>query len=264
MSAGRLFYNDRLVDLSATATASSEASEYPVENVFTNNYSQVWRSDAADSSGETIVFDFGLSVDVNDIAIGNTNIRSTATVKIQGNNANSWGAPTIDETIDVTSMDGTRRCIYHNFDGSGLRYWRLVVIDDGNPDGFIEIGKVMLGDAVTLSDNYDATFTRRRLRNNVIHRTEYNQAFVYNRDYGAAFALSWTNCQEETRDQIRALELALNGNGRPFFFVLDPTDPAEAFWVRMEGDIEEGRVSFDVFVIRMNLIEEMPGQIVPR
>lgn len=264
MSAGKFLYEDLINDRAATIAPSSEASEYPASNLATNNYSEVWRSDAADSSGENIVFDFGSSTDINDIGIGNINIRSTATVKIQGNNADSWGSPIVDETIDVSSMDGNRRCLYHSFNGSGLRYWRLVIIDDGNPDGFIEVGKVMLGTAVELADNYDATFSRRRIRNNVIHRTEYNQAFVYNRDYGAMFNLSWTNCQETTRDQIRDLELALNGNGRPFFFVLDPTDPAEAFWVRMEGDIEEGRVSFDVFVIRMNLIEEMPGQIVPR
>lgn len=261
----KLFYTNLIDTTPGTLTPSSEATEYPVENLFDNNYAVVWRSTAAGASAETIVCDFGSAKSIACVALGNINFRSTATVKIQGHTADSWGTPDVDETIVVTHLDGYVRSLYHDLASTySKRYWRISVLDNGNPDGFIEIGEWFLGVSITLDDNYAAGNTKRLIRNNVKQITEFNQKFVYTRDWGWQFDLPWVNAQETTKEQLVAANQYLQGDATPFFLVLNDISPAEVYYVRMEGEVVENQVLLNVHSITLQFTEEMPGLIVPR
>lgn len=263
----RLFYTNKIKSTPATLTALSEATSYPVENLYDDNYASVWRSTAADSTTQTIVADFGSAVAISACALGNVNIRSTATVKIQGHTADSWGTPDVDETIVVTGLTSTayRRNLYHAFNSASKRYWRLTILDNGNTDGFIEIGEWFLGVPIELDQNYDGSNIRRLIRNNIQHQTEYGQNFVYTRDWGWMLDWSFTNATETLRDQLRLLAQSTFGQGLPFFLVPDPSaTPAEALYVRMLNELEEQRVNHDVYSMKMQFMEEMPGLVTPR
>lgn len=261
----KLFYTNLIKNTPATLTPLTEATDYDADNLFSDNYSEVWRSTAAGASAQTIVADFGAAVSISACALGNVNIRSSATVKIQGHTSDSWGTPDVDETINVSALDGYRRNLYHDLASSySKRYWRLSVTDNGNPDGFIEIGEWFLGVPITLTDNFAANNTRELVRGNVELRTEYNQAYVFARDYNWMFDLSWENCEVATRNQLRLLNYTLQGNATPFFLVLDPTVPAEAYYVRMQANLQENRVFYNRYNLRAQFLEETPGLIVPR
>lgn len=263
----RLFYTNKLKTTPATLTPSSEATEYPASNLITDNYAEVWHSTEAGASALTIVADFGAAVTIDAVALGNINIRSTATVKIQGHTADSWGTPDVDETIDCSKLTATdfRRNLYHELASSASkRYWRISITDNGNPDGFIEVGEWYLGEFIELVDNFDSSNSRDLVRNNAKLRTEYEQAFVYDRDWGWMLEFTWSNVQEATRDQLRLLHQTVKGDAIPFFFVIDPTDPAEALFVRCASPLREGRIHYDAYNLSLALEEERPGLIVPK
>lgn len=139
----RILWDDAVA--TATLTASTEASNLPVENVQDSRLSQPWRTSAL--SDQTILIDAGSGNTINPdmVAVAGHNLTDGCTLKIQGNATDSWGSPTVDET--VTHRDDV---IVHFFTGSALRYWRLYIDDDSNGDGYIQLGRVMLGAALDM------------------------------------------------------------------------------------------------------------------
>lgn len=272
MGANKLLYENKLNNgnFAVTPSASDENSTYPLTNCYVNNYADVYRSNNAGASDIELLFDFGADVTLNAIGLGNVNFQSTATVKIQGHTADSWGAPDIDQTIDASDLDGYRRCLYYDLDSSASkRYWRLVISDDGNPDGFIEIGEIFLGEAVELTDSYDKNIRQRLMQNHTQMETEYSQLYTYTKDQIWAFDLSWTNCQQSTVDQLLALTRYVEGSAKPFFWVLDANpgeadNPAEAYFVRIQNVFEQSRINFNRFNLKMLFMEEAPGIALPR
>lgn len=131
----------------ATLTPNSENINYPATNILDSRLSRVFRTVAATTTA-TIVFDAGAAITVDSIAIANHNISSgVTTFKIQGNATDAWGGPSVDETLTWAAGIVTKR-----FTGGSYRYWRIHIIDAGNTDTYIELGRVFLADMFTTPD----------------------------------------------------------------------------------------------------------------
>lgn len=74
------------------------------------------------------------------------NISSAAVVKIQGHTANSWGGP----DVSITMTRGANGIYYALAGFSTKKWWRFLITDPTNSDGFIQIGRAWLGDTVTI------------------------------------------------------------------------------------------------------------------
>ncbi len=120
----------------ANVSANSNNINYPVSNLLDSRLTRIYKSD--DSTSVSIVFDAGSAVTVDNISIANHNISSgVTTLKWQGNASNAWSSPSVDETLTWGA-----RIINKAFAGGVYRYWRLEIVDIGNVDGFISIGRV--------------------------------------------------------------------------------------------------------------------------
>ena len=73
---------------------------------------------------------------MDSFAIVEHNLTSGATIKIQGNATDAWGGPTIDETVTWR-----KDIIVHYFTSTALRFWRIIISDAANTDGYIEVGR---------------------------------------------------------------------------------------------------------------------------
>jgi hypothetical protein len=126
---------------SATLTASSAQTGFTEINLQDTRASRVYRS-ADGTTSINIVFDFGSAVDFNTIAIANHNITtSETTFKLEYNSSDSWGVPA--GSTNISAADST---IFHTFSSVTYRYARLVIDDDDISDGYIEIGRVSIGE----------------------------------------------------------------------------------------------------------------------
>jgi hypothetical protein len=102
------------------------------------------------STGEWIKWDMGISSNPTALIItGPRNsplkIVPSATIKLQGNETDTWDAPSFEQTLtyddaNIVLMDP------EGLHTEGLRYWRLEITDLSNPLGYVEIGKLFLGE----------------------------------------------------------------------------------------------------------------------
>lgn len=127
---------ENIVD-DATLSTVSEDPNYPVEAIQDTRVSRVYKSLA--DNAQAIVF-ANASSSASYLFILGHNFTNAATITIQGNNTDAWGAPSFSES--VTWREGT---IYHAFNEATYNYWRLYVDDAANPDGKLEIGRVFMG-----------------------------------------------------------------------------------------------------------------------
>jgi len=260
-----VFYENQIRELAAVITPSEESPIYPATNLVLNNCCLTFRSLTANATPVRLVIDMGAAVACDAIAMANINIRDTATVTIEANATDSWGAPTYSQTISLADYLGDPNDFQYNFAATKtFRYWRLSITDNGNPDGFIEIGELFIGTPIALTDIHDSGIPVTISPNNIEHRTEYGQAYVYERSQVKTWELNWSNVQTETRDELKAFFNAIASNARPLFLTMAGEDANQTYFCRIVSPLESSRISFDVYVIRLRFQEEAKGLILPR
>jgi hypothetical protein len=145
----RILY-DPQSDLSTTTiSAESKKSNSLVEtNVVDNRIGKPWRTNNT-VTGVWIKFDQGASgFGPNDaVGIFGHNLTSAAVVTVEANATDSWGSPTFTEVLGIQLDDDglvfTR--IVEFITATTLRFWRITIEDGLNGDGYIQIGRIMLG-----------------------------------------------------------------------------------------------------------------------
>ena len=267
--ANRWIHTNKLISVQATLVADDQETLYPSSNLNSQNYAQPWRT--TDVSGaHDVVNDFGTAQTIGAIFLGNVNLTSSATVKIQGHTADSWGTPDIDETVTVSALgtDPAHRNLYHTLADSGpKRYWRIEITDAGNTDGYYEIGEWFLGEPVSLpaGQAFQTEKAEEFIRNNIRHETEWMNVYSFQRAERRILRNLMFMPQSETnKDEFIKLEQAVKGAHLPFVFVPDATaSPPEAFFVRMDGDMEIAQTQPILWEVTMTLNEEAAGRIIP-
>ena len=125
-----------------TYTALTEHVDYPLTNLIDPRLSRVYHSLSDDDQYILIA---GTDIKADAIAILNHNISSGATIRIQGNDADVWGAPTFNQLLTWAEY-----ILFQEFTSGEYDYWRLFVDDPANPDGYIKIGRLYLGEVLEM------------------------------------------------------------------------------------------------------------------
>lgn len=139
----RILY-ENLIDAlsSASIIASSADASFPATWVQDERLAKAWRTTSA--SGQTIVFDLGSAHDIDSVAVIEHNVSSSATITLEGNSSNSWpGATSQSVTYNAGMM-------MKFFTASSYRYWRVSIDDPTNTDGYISVGRIWLGEYLTV------------------------------------------------------------------------------------------------------------------
>ncbi|MBW2619285.1 MAG: hypothetical protein JRC92_10465 [Deltaproteobacteria bacterium] len=112
----------------ATASTDSEDASYPFANLFDLNHNTAWRSVDLDV---WLKADLKSAQQVTSTALLDHNLTSGATITLEANSTDSWVSPAYSQVLTwteghlVLSLDQT------------YRWWRLVIDDPTNPDGFL-------------------------------------------------------------------------------------------------------------------------------
>lgn len=149
-------------------TATNQASgDFGPDNVNTDVIEQVFRSSGV---SVTLTCDTGLAqgTPIDTIAILGHNLTRSATIQVQGSQDGTFSPP--DVTFDFTEVTPDRAFYIAPTAPTAAaqqnRYWRFVINDTPNPDGYIEIGVIVFGEANVFSfgENYN-----NRLRQGFTH-----------------------------------------------------------------------------------------------
>lgn len=154
----RIAYNFDTWDAS-TPTASSEySSDLAVANILSDHIGKVWRS-ADTVLTANIVFNLGSAVNITVFSLFNFNFTSGATLTLEGNASDSWGAPSYSQTLTIpTDADGNviKRIVF--FLNETYQYWRLVIDDSASTESYLELGRALGGTyyepSRTMSEGY--------------------------------------------------------------------------------------------------------------
>lgn len=216
------------------------------------------------NSSESILFDMGLVTNPKSfILVGPRNeplkISPSATIKLQANNADSWGTPSFE--ITLTYADNA---IYHvNEAGIGdaaYRYWRILVVDQ-NPLGYIEVGAFFLGNYFNPTrGRVQFPLSVSTIDNSDIIVSEGGQTYSDIKQTTASYQVRWFGLQkadiEEFEDQFQAY-----GANKPFFVVMDSdsvyssTRSRRVLFAKIVGDPSWELISPDNFGLNINLVE---------
>ena len=119
--------------------------DFSVYNLNTDIVEQIWRSAQGTTTGIQLDMDAETSsIFMDTFAILNHNISRAATVNLLGSNDPTFSTFGKQLTLQMTN-DINRYHVEEYLPQEGFRYWRLLIDDSTNPDGFIQIGTIVLG-----------------------------------------------------------------------------------------------------------------------
>jgi len=145
-------YNN-YIDSAAISGGSWNAS-YPLANIKSRFLTKVARSALA-TSGTQFDMDLGAAKIVKVFGLINTNVSASgATYRLIGANDNGFSSLLYDSgTLSASAQ--TPDLIVRVSTGIIARYWRLIIADTANAAGYIQIGRVFIGNGFTANDNFD-------------------------------------------------------------------------------------------------------------
>lgn len=221
------------------------------------------------STGEWIEFDFGVStLPTSFILIGPRNrpirITPSATIKLQANETRVWDTGVVNTEIDL-DYDSTAISSI-NEDGlatEALRYWRLLIEDFSNPEGYVEIGALYLGNFFEgTRGKVQFPFEAEYLDNSRTSFSEGGQTFSDIREKSESFSIEWFGLTITEKENIDDLWDSL-GLSTPFFMQFDSSlafSSTQSKMIRYVKFAEPPRydlVSAGVFRCNMRLREEL-------
>lgn len=230
----RLFWNN-LID-TATVTASSEADDYPIENIQHIWKKRVWRSTAAFS--EVIDITLESDDDARVLIIYNHNLELGAEVRIKGNTVDNEATAVLDEEVTVTENK-----IIHYFSGGVQNYdywWLTIDYPSGVSGDYFEIGRIFLGDYYEFDYQY-STLKQGFIDPSPKVYSDDLQLAADRRDSHKWFLFTWSvgAINETALDNLYAMFQEI-GQSVPFFIEYDSniTAPDSLYYVEASEDWE--------------------------
>lgn len=135
----RLFYTNLIDDSDVVISETSEVSTLPSSNVAHELRGKVWRTGTSVAL-EAVVFDLGSAQAVTAcIILDHTITSGDSLIRIQGNTADSWGAPAFSQTITYAAdiMSAV-------FASQSYRYWRFTFTKSAAGESR-DVGRIFLG-----------------------------------------------------------------------------------------------------------------------
>lgn len=218
----------------ATLSSSSESPDWPLSFLKNQIPSLFHKTIGKDS--EWWKWDLGEAKDISIFIFWNHNFTDNASIRLQANSVDSWTSPPLDEELDWMEL----KIIKKFSSPKSYRFWRLLVQDSTNPDGYLQAGWAFLG-------SFFSTYYRPEKRSwrlidpskvlvsDAGQESAVVKPKIYNRTYSFT-ALPGSD--------IKRLETIFGvlGNTEGFFIIDNDDDLESTFYVRLITDF-----SFETF-----------------
>jgi len=229
----RIAYDNFIDDIESTDfTVATVDINYPITNVQVQRLSTQYRSIGATS--QSIIVDLGTAQKITAAGILGHNISTSATITVSANSTDSWPGATSQ------TLTGNEGIILKYFAETEYRYWRFDIDDSTNMDGYIAIGRLWLGDYITISPSSLLDFKVTKKRSDSVSYGKMRQKF-------ASIGVGWRKFDFEFPPTEHAMIATINtlfdvvGNHSSFIFCNFDTDRSyilvEPCYCSFTGDI---------------------------
>ncbi len=166
------------------------------------------------------------------------NLGANGTITLQGNATDAWSTPSVSQAFSPNA-DGDLAVAWLAAQQT-LRYWRLVIDDTRNPEGFSEMGVVYVGPFVQPTVAYAVGWTKSSEPLSEISVTPSGAHWVNSRPQRPTWSpMGWAEVPEATRAALMgAFDLVPVGTN--FFFAFDASgSPTKVEYVWLRGSARE-------------------------
>jgi hypothetical protein len=169
-----------------------------------------------------IKFDLAAAKDVGIAILHYFNIDTTnGAVQLQGNATDVWTAPSLDD-----AMAGTDIWVKWYSADESYRYWRFVINDTQNSNGFVYLGIPYLGEFYTPDPGLAARFAEEYEELSEVGFADSGAPFQHEKLRARKYRLVWPGMSTTEKNYMKNAAAFLR-LGRPFFFFLDPQNDTD-------------------------------------
>lgn len=216
------FFYDNVIDASGVdLTVSSEDTTLVGANVTHPFRTKVWRTGTT-LTNESLIFDLQSAQSVTSCFILNHTIGASDTVKIQGNDTDSWGGPTVDEVI--THNTGTMSAV---FTGGSHRYWRLLITKNAASTA-VDVGRVWLSAWSSIAAPAQTGYSEGLTDISETSRAVAGQTYSYAKDSFRTYAIGHNVLSETDYSTVKTVA-DNNGTHTPLFIQVLTTSPMDEY-----------------------------------
>ncbi len=139
-------------------------------------------------------------------AILNHNLSADATIKIQGNDFDSWNGPPLD-----TTMAWREDTIVTYMSSASYPFWRFYIVNQNVDDGYFEVGRFMLGEYLQMDPSSLVEFPEKHPRNDRQAFSKSNQLYA---DQGSGWRELKYKFEHSTDAMKQKIETMWDLNGK--------------------------------------------------
>jgi len=142
----------------ATDTASGD---FDPNNLNTDIVEQVWRSNGSTSNVLECDTEVPQGVAIDTFAILNHNLTTSATITVEGSDSPTFASIEQSFAMEVETINSYY--IAPTFPTLQSRYWRILINDATNPNGYLQIGTIVFGTSIIFQGECFTDNVRRKL-----------------------------------------------------------------------------------------------------
>ena len=202
----------------ATITSSSEAGTLIDDNVIDNFIARKWR--ATGDAAEWVKFELTEAKKVTMVAIFGHNITGDAIVTLEASSDNDWEGEGDPEYSSEMTRD--EFCIIKFLDET-YKWWRITIADGANPDTYIEIGRICMGEFIEPTIN--VTHEVQKKLNDPSYKQESagQQKYAIEKTVYRVFDVFFSGIGRAQQDELVTMFRAVK-TIEPLVLALDPTN----------------------------------------
>lgn len=181
----------------------------------------------------------------------NSNISSSAIITLAGNSTDSWASPATTQTL----VGNSTLAIKYFSATQTYRWWRFLISDVTNANGYISVGIPYVGSYTQPSPGFATPFTEEFVELSMVGIADQGASFQEDKNRAKSYDLRWPGLSNNERDKIKSAADHLKV-GRPFFFSFDPQNtPSDTIYCRMTEGITVSHVPPSYWQIGMSIME---------
>lgn len=232
---------ENLIDLAGCAiSATSEETTLPAENVAHVLRTLVWR--ATGDASETITFDLGQGYTVDSVALISHNFTSAATITYQSSNVSDFSVLVTNQAL--TWREGI---IFGFVTSANVRYHRFTIADAANPDTYVEIGRIFIGEHYSPEKNFHLDYTTGKIDLSAVTEAEEGNYFSDEKSKRRKINLGWKSPISINLTEREKFEAFWEHVGRTKDFILfldHENKPSWAYYGRIRTDVQFRNVRY--------------------
>ena len=145
MPAAARFMWRNLINEISSVTMTATTSPVPVVNVAHHALGKAWRT--AGVTSESVTINLGTTTEaVKSVLVAGHNLTTSGTVEVLHSTDNVAFTSLGVRTASWVTTGGNVKIVSFFFASLSKQYWRIVLKDPTNPDNFIKVGRIFVGD----------------------------------------------------------------------------------------------------------------------